>query len=237
MQDFNQEQWQPDDLARMNRVLRHRLRNLASGIRSSMVFLSQEMDDRLQPSEKEYFPLIIKACDSLQDVTLRMNLLFGDLVPGGEIAVALLLDHVLLALHERFPMADIKTHVESETTACTVTADECVRLALRELLVNAVEAAPGKEVSLAIEQRDGSLVFSVKDLGEDRSVSVEEMMQPFFTKRTKHLGIGLPAAQRMVRFLSGSLQLARQESGGMLAEIVLPAVPGSTRGYGIQKQS
>ncbi|NCC52556.1 MAG: HAMP domain-containing histidine kinase [Spartobacteria bacterium] len=214
------------DLVRMNRVLRHRLRNLASGIKSSITFLSQEMDDRLLPEEREYFPLFLDACDSIQRVTDRMSLLFDAPPAGAPATLGFVLDRVLTIVARRFPAASIRTTDECSRNLA-LPAAEPLAIALEEILANAIEAAPRDPVLLDCRQSGDELKCLVYDKGAT-AVSdddVREFYQPFFTTRTQHLGIGLPIARKMVTSMDGVLVITPDEAGGMVAELALPLAP------------
>jgi len=213
------------DLARMNRVLRHRLRNLASGIKSSITFLGQELEDRLKPEEREYFPLFLDACDSIKLLTDRLSLLFDDPPTGNATHLGLLLDRVQTRIHARFPTSTIKITDECPLEL-ELPTDVPLAIALEEVLVNAVEAAPHGEVLCDFRQSGDELKCLIYDKGEavlDDQVS--DFFLPFFTTRTQHLGVGLPIARKMIAAADGVLIATADESGGLVVEIAIPLSP------------
>ena len=213
------------DLARMNHVLRHRLRNLASGIKSSITFLEQELDERLKPEEREYFPLFLDACDSIQLVTDRLSLLFDKAPAGNTSALGLLLNRVLTRIHSRFPTSTIKIIDECPLELAVLT-DAPLAIALEEVLVNAIEAAPHGEVLLDCRKSGDELKCLIYDKGEIVSdEQVSDFFLPFFTTRTQHLGIGLSIARKMMAAADGVLIVTPDDSGGLIVEMAIPLFP------------
>jgi len=214
----------PEDLARMNRVLRHRLRNFASGIKSSATFLARELDGRLTPAELEYFPLLQAECDALTEVTARMNLLFDEVPPGGCLPVSAALDDLLGRLRRRFPTAAVDVAAAAETRARAVRDAQYVWLPLEELAVNAIEAAPGQPVRLAVASGPAGLAATVTDVGPGvpAEMPLANLLLPFFTTRPRHLGLGLAIAARLAARLGGRVELERPVGGGLMARLIYP---------------
>ncbi len=209
------------DLNRMNRVLRHRLRNFASGIKSATTFLSKELEGRLAPQEMEYFPLLLKECDDLTELTARMNLLFDETPPGGPASCADLLASAAARLHERFPTTGLDL-AAGEGLPIMAQA-QWVLIPLLEVLVNAAEAAPARPIRLEAQLQSASLVFRVRDQGPGiPEAEIAACFKPFHTTRARHLGIGLPVAVRWAARLGGEMKAEREPAGGLLCTLRWP---------------
>jgi signal transduction histidine kinase len=221
-----------EDLTRMNRVLRHRLRNLASGIKSTVAFLSRELAGRLAPQELEYFPLILNECDALSDLTGRMSLLFDDMPSGVEMIARDLLQDWAVRFHERFPTSALEVKAETAFQEARLESPQWISTAVLELLANAVEAAPAKPVFLEGRLEGETAVVSVRDSGPGvRDEDLAQCLKPFYTTKVKHLGIGLPIAARWVARLKGQLKTERHSAGGLIWELRWPlqrAAPAET---------
>ena len=209
----------------MNQVLRHRLRNLASGIKSAVSFLSRELEDRLKPEEMEYFPLILKECDSITGITSRFNLLFDYVAPGEQKTVESAIRTVISSVRERFPTAMIQVVLQNDTAASRVRSGQFLELALEELLVNACEAGPQHPVYLNSLEEDGQLKLEVLDQGSGlKDTSLEEILGLFYTTKTRHLGVGLNIADRLLKQLGGSLGGEERKEGGLAMAMTIPRV-------------
>jgi signal transduction histidine kinase len=199
------------DLARMNRVMRHRLRNVASGIKGAVTYLGETLDDRLSKDEKDYFPLIVKECDALSELTGRLNLLFDDVPAGGSLLVGDLVAHVAKGLGERFPAGRLEAEVPAEAAGQRVAGGQALAVALLEVVVNAVEASPEGEASMSVSVENGAVRFSVSNQGLDESVEdLEGLFEAFHTSRARHLGIGLGIARKVVEGMGGGISMTRE---------------------------
>jgi signal transduction histidine kinase len=213
------------DIRRMNQVLRHRLRNFSSGIRTTMSFLSKELKPRLNPAEAEYFPLVIAECDGLTEMTNRMNLLFEEFAFGGSCALGSVLDKTLQRLRTRHPAAAVVIDVEPSATSVNVSREAGVCTILEEIAANAIEAAPGREAVLSACLNDGELRLRVMDNGPGLTESeFEQALLPFQTTKPRHLGVGLTCALRLAQAMDGIVRAEKPDKGGFWVELILPAV-------------
>jgi light-regulated signal transduction histidine kinase (bacteriophytochrome) len=100
--------------------------------------------------------------------------------------------------------------------------------ALGHVLQNALEAIAGPgsvevAVSLAPNSRGGTARIRVSDTGCGMPAHhVSQAIQPFFSTKKGHDGLGLTVAARYVELHGGSLRIRSREGAGTEAEIVLP---------------
>jgi two-component system sensor histidine kinase RegB len=101
-----------------------------------------------------------------------------------------------------------------------------VQQAVGILVDNAVDASPaGKPVKLSILQRDGRIVFEVRDEGMGMPPEiVRRAGEPFFTTKPpgKGMGLGLFLVRLVAERLGGSLRLESELGKGTLAVLELP---------------
>lgn len=211
------------DLLQMSRVLRHRLRNLASGIKSSVTFLSRELEGRLMPEDREYFPLILGECDALTDITSRMSLLFDDPPKGNAMSLGDVIRELAANLHEKFATGELSVGCDATAFKLRVKSDQMMAIPVRELVVNAIEAAPAKPVALFCAVEGGALQIKVRDQGSGAPPGDwEEWFRPFRTTKPRHLGIGLSIASRFAGSLGGAIKASRAQAGGLEFEASWP---------------
>lgn len=111
-----------------------------------------------------------------------------------------------------------------------VTADRArLAEALGELLRNAADVSrPGGTIRITVTRNESAVLFTVTDEGD--GLSDEDCVRafdPFFSRRARGVGLGLPRALEIVRRHGGSIALERRLTGGARATIRLP-VPQTT---------
>lgn len=215
-----------NDLTRMNKVLRHRIRNVASGIKSTITFLQQDLQEHLEPQQLEYFPLMLAECDALVDITNRLTLFFDALPAATPMSVGELVDAAVAESRKKFPTTAIDAGGVESQRALAVPGGPAVLAILRELLSNGAEAAPGKPLAISLVVKDKMARFGFADAGPALAadVRVDDFFLPFFTTRPRHLGLGLPIAQRVANHLGGRVCASRAATGGVLCELFLPLI-------------
>jgi len=108
-----------------------------------------------------------------------------------------------------------------------ITADqEQMRLALLNLVLNAIEAVPenGRIVLLAEESNDSNeIILSMTDNGPGIAPEdLSQIFEPYFTKRPGGTGLGLALVRRIVEKHGGRIRAQNQPEGGARFEIRLP---------------
>jgi signal transduction histidine kinase/ActR/RegA family two-component response regulator len=105
---------------------------------------------------------------------------------------------------------------------------------LREVLVNmvfnAVDAMPdGGTITLASEERDGTVEISVADTGTGMTEDVRtRVFDPFYTTKGKAgLGLGLAVSYGIVRRHEGTIEVESEPGKGSVFRIKLPAATAS----------
>ena len=105
----------------------------------------------------------------------------------------------------------------------TVRADErMLRLALLNLIRNAVEANPDGRVFVRAAHDNDQVVIEVRDNGPGISpADLQRIFIPFFTTKTKGHGIGLALTHRIITQHGGTLTAANSPPGGAVFTIRL----------------
>lgn len=193
-----------DDLKRMSRTLRHRLRNIASGLRGALSLIEQEAGAQLPPGLLEYFPLMLRECDAIQDMAHRLSLLFDHPTAPAPMPADEMTERVIADIRARFSAVDIHSQGQADNWV-----SGWAEPALNELLVNACEAAPNGVVGVELRRRDNQVIWLVSDSGPGADPAQHSnLFTPFFTTRPRHLGIGLPIARRLCEMAGGTCRKA-----------------------------
>jgi len=113
-----------------------------------------------------------------------------------------------------------------DTLPCPCLASRTsVKRALFNLVLNAIEASPrGNAVAIQTERRGSMSVLMVRDHGPGIDPEIgEKIFEPYFTTKVGGTGLGLALTRRVVEDHGGTLSIHKEDGGGTLALISLPA--------------
>lgn len=99
-----------------------------------------------------------------------------------------------------------------------------IKIAFRNVFVNAIEALPGKGVvEIQLSARPESLILQVKDSGPGmRKEVLERIFDPYFSTKELGTGLGLPIAKKIVEDHGGSIQVESEVGKGTSITLSLP---------------
>jgi signal transduction histidine kinase len=99
-----------------------------------------------------------------------------------------------------------------------------LKVALRNLLTNAIESIQGKgEIRVLVARRPERLVVEVEDTGSgiDKEI-LDRIFEPYFSTKDVGTGLGLPIAKKIIEDHQGSLQIRSEPRKGTKITIDLP---------------
>jgi hypothetical protein len=209
--------------------LRHEVRSKMQGIANASFFLQAQISSRTdlcsrEPRVPRFFTLIEKQIESVRTELGKHH----TPTPADAVPVPIgRLGEALAALVEPADRATLQLRAgRHEELAVRAHPDELL-LALSCLLENALEALPPdgpREVALRAERQGAIVAIDVLDRGPGMTPEVRgRAIEPFFTDKPGHLGLGLEVARRIAQRWKGTLELLPLEPGGACARISLPA--------------
>lgn len=203
----------------------HEIRNPMNAIRGFGSLMAQELasDERLG----RWSSMIVEGADEVEEIvaaTMRLartGQLTCETVPAQSI-----LDEALSIARATRTDAGAWT-LECAPTDLTLEAEPVeLRQALRNLLVNAMDAQPeGGTVRVSTSREGSTIVFTVEDAGPGIAPELaERIREPFFTTRAEGTGLGLALVHSIAELHGGSLELDadRSELGGACFRLILP---------------
>lgn len=119
-----------------------------------------------------------------------------------------------------------ETALDGSATIAGIGAE--LREVLTNLILNAVDAIPGKGViTLGTRQQDGGVIVEVIDTGAGMSPDARQRcLEPFFTTKGDHgTGLGLPMVFGIIKRHQGTLEIESEPGKGTTVRIRLPAYP------------
>jgi signal transduction histidine kinase len=95
-------------------------------------------------------------------------------------------------------------------------AVSAVRVALSNLLLNALQATPtGGEVTITQKIENANLIILVQDNGPGVSVDLRQRVwEPFFTTKQRGTGLGLAIVRKRMQEAGGTARLVPSSNGG-----------------------
>jgi two-component system sensor histidine kinase HydH len=207
-------------LGRASSVIAHELRNPLAALKGHAQLL---VEDLAEPSRSKA-TRVVEGAERLE----RLMSMLLDFVRDGPLDVrpvtpGMIVDRALVDLPEDRIRVDLSRapatlHVDAERTS----------LALRNLLVNAVQATPGgtEPVEVRIDAEGREVVIEVRDHGPGLAPGAEaQIFDPFVTTKTRGTGLGLSIARRIAEQHHGNLTGQTHGDGGALFRLVLPLEP------------
>jgi nitrogen fixation/metabolism regulation signal transduction histidine kinase len=135
-------------------------------------------------------------------------------------------DEFLRTSPQLLERADVE--VVKASGACPVGLDRTLmRRVLSNLLLNAIEAGPGRaRIHLGVARARDRAVLTVADEGPgiDRAVR-ERIFDPYFTTKGTGTGLGLAIVKKIVLQHGGEIQVGDRPGGGASFSLVLPLRP------------
>ena len=220
-------------LGRMASMIAHDLRNALSTIKMNLQILSRRHEKDTGGTEREH-------CQMALDQVGYMEGFLNDMLtfarPGQIRAdwsdVGDIIDDTVAATRHLAEENNIKIVCQDSRTLPKIYCDRFKIVAvLRNLIENAIMAMPdGGDLLIAARLVMNSPHPLVSITITDNGVGIaddliEEVMEPFFTTRTKGTGLGLAIVKRIVEGHRGEVHLRSQPGQGTSVEIILPTVP------------
>lgn len=209
----------------LSRVLRHNVRNRlnlifghAATLKDAENETHQRAADQIEDAAEELMEISEKARTAQTEVGFNPS-------EHGRTDVTELTEHLAVQLRREHPRADITLDLPAELV---VNAPDSYRIALSELVENAIEHNPDRESSVVIrvERRDRVVRTVVEDecppIPDSDLQAINEGKE---TPLMHSLGIGLWLANWVADTVGGELELNRRaDNTGNQAVIVLPGI-------------
>lgn len=206
----------------------HEVRNPLAGIHGALQILRRRLDP--DPNEVEVF-------DNIGREIARLDRLVTDLMRFGRPASShqkeVDLADWLQEWHRRMALEleqrGAEVHLDLQANPKVQLDFQLFEQVLRNLLENSLEASEvPAQIRLQLEQAPDGARLLFRDQGPGFSEEIRaEVLQPFFTTKTRGSGLGLPICVRHLGTLGGGLRLLPND-GGAVVELRLPYSVGAS---------
>lgn len=210
---------------RMARTIAHEIRNPLTNIN-----LASEQIKDLLPDNEEAEML----CNMVDRNSTRINELISSLlnatkfmeIKNEELNINTVLDEALDLANDRIDLLNIKTIKHYNKDLCNIKGDtEKIKIALLNIIVNAIEAMPEENGTLKLstyEDSKGRCCIKISDNGKGMTEEViQKLFDPFFTSKEKGTGLGLTNTQNIIVNHKGEINVNSKIGEGTEFEIVL----------------
>jgi len=175
---------------------------------------------------REAMEIILKETERLERMVIDIETFsrLSQPVPK-PLQVAAVIDACLGEFSDRLKSQGIRVIKRFSEEMPTIEADKVLlQLALREVVLNAIEAMPaGGSLELNLNSQPDRLIIRIKDSGVGiRPEDLPSVFDPFFTSKTSGSGLGLATVHRIVSDHSGEVEIDSKPDEGTEVRIILP---------------
>ncbi len=207
----------------------HEVRNPLNALQINLQILDQELRALLPEGSGHIYAVLGKISREVSNLDnfvseflryARPPRLKLELVPVGQV-----LGDLVTFLGPQFADKQVALRLAVGGGPKQIRADSFqLKLALLNLLLNALQATPaGGTVEIAAARDGAQLSIEIRDSGEGVAPErIERVFDVFFTTREGGTGLGLPIARRIIDEHGGSLVLESAPGRGTVARILLP---------------
>ena len=221
-------------LGRVAAQVAHEVRNPLHGLLLYSTHLKDQLAAQLTDDQLELFNNIIDTINQLTSLTEQI-LDFGRPVRLVLQPVDLnsVVSVVLKLLRSQISANGIKVEFNRNDSNPTAMLDEaCMRAALLNLILNAVQAMPtGGTLSITTATAGETLSLVISDTGfamtEER---VKKIFEPFNSDKPGGLGLGMPYAKKIIEEHGGNIRVESKLGEGTRVLITLPVEKNQSEG-------
>ncbi len=214
------------DIGTLAARVAHELRNPLGVIKTAAYNLKRKMPDGTL--DKHIANIEEKIAESSQIIN---NLLFYSRIKQEnheKVAVAGILEGCIADLAERFHDQNVFVDKRLEPIGnVKIDADIFqIREVFNNILVNAYQSLSGDEKRIAVEGKkdsNGCIEVVISDNGEGIDAQdLQQVFEPFFTRKSKGTGLGLAICREIVRIHNGDITIESEKGKGTRVSVRFP---------------
>ncbi|MBN3582321.1 response regulator [Algoriphagus aestuarii] len=204
---------------RIARLLAHEVKNPLTTIVLSADQLQMELPENILQESGDLIEVIQRNCNRINQLVTQLleSTRFTELDIANH-SINDLLDEALDQVIDRIEIKGFDIIKNYQAEICNIDVDsEKVKIALINLLVNAVEAMPEKGGKLFLKTyiKGKQCRVEIKDNGVGiPKENLERLFEPFFTSKSSGSGLGLTNTQNIILSHGGSIRVKSEENVG-----------------------
>lgn len=204
---------------RIARLLAHEVKNPLTTILLSADQLHMELPESILAESGDLIDVIRRNCDRINHLVTQLleSTRFIE-IDSKSHSINTLLDEALEQVQDRVEFRGIAILKQYQTDICDIQVDgEKVKIALINLLVNAIEAMPEKTGKLILKTtiKNNQCRIEIKDNGEGiPKDNLERLFEPFYTSKATGSGLGLTNTQNIILSHGGAIRVKSEVGRG-----------------------
>ena len=204
---------------RIARLLAHEVKNPLTTIVLSADQLQMELPEEVKKESGDLIEVIQRNCNRINQLVTQLleSTRFSELDVASH-SINELLDEALEQVNDRIEIKGFEIIKDYQNEICNIDVDsEKVKIALINLLVNAVEAMPDEGGKLVVKTyiKGKQCRVEIRDNGVGiPKENLERLFEPFFTSKPTGSGLGLTNTQNIILSHGGSIRVKSEEGMG-----------------------
>ncbi|MEM3697026.1 MAG: PAS domain S-box protein [Candidatus Bathyarchaeia archaeon] len=200
----------------------HDLRNPLTGIKSAVYYLKNRLGSLIDKNVEEMLRLIEenveyanKIISDLMEYSREVKLEFRETTPKAIVTETLL----TVEIPKGIEILDLT----QDSPKIKVDVDKMKRV-FGNLIRNAVDAMPkGGKITITSKELNGNVEIAFTDTGTGIPNDVlEKIWTPFFTTKSRGMGLGLPICKRLVEAHGGKISVESTVGKGTTVTVIVP---------------
>ncbi len=207
------------------RSIAHEVRNPLTNINLSI----EHLDGSTQEDHEMYVDIIRRNSERInQLITELLNSSKQTELKLARCSANKLLDDTLALATDRLQLKEIKLEKDYSNSDVEILVDaDKIKTALLNLIINAVEAMETGTGVLIVGSaiNNQRCIFTISDNGSGiEPENLKKLFEPFFSKKSKGMGLGLTATQNIILTHQGTIDVASEPAKGTTFTIGFPIV-------------
>jgi signal transduction histidine kinase len=211
--------------------------NLAHEIRNPLNLMNltlHHLGKTFKPEDKEREEAFLKLIGSLKNEVQHLNGIVGDFLTLGKPAkpakkrfrLKNLVSEIFVRLHQQLAIKGLRLDLDCPDDVELEADQEQIRLVLFNLFLNSIHMVPsGSAIGFRAERARGrnEVQCSVADEGPGIDPEdLEQIFEPYYTKREGGMGLGLTLVRRIVEEHGGEIRASNRSEGGAEFRFTVP---------------
>jgi signal transduction histidine kinase len=205
----------------------HEVKNPLAGLRLYAFHLKSKLAAGPNRTEVDLVNKIIKTLDHLSEIVERtLDFARPVTLVKARVDINRILTESLQVVEPHLNLNNVAVEQFLAPTGVTCAADEAlIGSALVNLILNAIQAMPGGgRLTLKSAKSERHVTVEVADTGSGiRAQDLENVFEPFYTTKSRGLGLGLPYARKVIQGHQGEIEILSQQGQGTRLIVRLPA--------------